>query len=182
MARRRNPGRRRRKITSQAQWRKLATLVRSRRMSKRDFDDMVDASRPYSRLPKHAPRRRKKKTMARRRRKRNASGYNYIRNLPYHPTSWPPKRPRTFNRAASIETNLGKDERALLRKTDRDSGLSDGSRAVLTAHARRIAQKLHRRGLLKKTGRTGKNARYTVTTKGYDSLRFARAKPRRRRR
>lgn len=73
--RKRNPatrGRKRRRITSKAQFRRLAAMATRGEISRRDFRDMVAASRPYASLParKGAARKRRKSRRQSRRRGR----------------------------------------------------------------------------------------------------------------
>lgn len=120
---------------------------------------------------------------ARRRTSNFASGMRYIHNLPprarttrwmANPTSprlrraGPRKgRPAWTRRGAG---SLSGAQRSLLNWMNRNGGISDGKVTTQTAAVRRALGALHRRGLVRKSGRTGKNARYTLTTKGFHAL------------
>lgn len=56
-----------RKIESKAQWRKLAAMMTRGELSKKDFDDMVAASKPFDRLPARKGRKSKRRKSTRRR-------------------------------------------------------------------------------------------------------------------
>lgn len=111
------------------------------------------------------------------RRSNFASGMRYIRNLP-PATRKPPyaftgppyggRMPRTKN--APSTHSLTKDQRHLLQWMNRNGGISDGKYTKQDAKTKRVLKQLHRRKFLRKKGRVGQNARYTMTTKGYNAL------------